>query len=694
MKKLFKTLILCLLVLAMSLSAFACGEESAVETVEAAKKRSFEGTHIRTQTETGKYLVKDGATDYKLIVTDSTNEYLTGAKADFIILFERATGISIEAVLDEDVPDYTEDAKYISLGNTKLVEQAGIDKEEYSLEKLGHEGVRIMTVGNSIFLLGANIYGVNYSIYTLFELMFNFEMYHRDCIYIDTNVYNVPLMNYDVTEIPDVPFCDVATRSDWKGAAANDVNTIDSLYYGANAQEEVTYRGARFRDANYGYYELTCLAYPTPDSTTGYNIHNILNGYLPAGVPGIENKWYSTSGTQACFTAHGDAESLDRFVDHVVDVVCDSVSRYPTALYPEKNFITITCSDGSTTTCMCDACSKIAEANNGAYIASHIMFLNRVADKVQDWMEDQKDKDFYREDFNVVMFSYGATRPSPVYYDEETDTYTPTSEDMILHKGATIFYVGWTGLYPIYHEASSEHRRYIEGWKVLTQDTHLWHWTNSGPNNAGIFYDVLGSFNNDYYEHLAYCGVDLSYQANWFSYNEGTAFMNLGNYISKKLKWNCHLDMNELVDNFYRNMYGDAADIMKGLYDKLKTFWYVFQDKLVSENLLANAYMYTKERLPYDFNLMWYNEVEKAVAAVSAGDMQEEDPDGYKVLVHRIRLEAVAPLCNIIVLHGKGNPRELNDAQLGAFKSALFDIVQHHPNMSCGGSNALKIANS
>lgn len=693
MKKLFKTLILCLLVFTMSISAFACGNEEVVETVEGVKKRSFEGTHIRTQTETGKFLVKDGVTDYKLVVTDSTNEYIAGAKTDFIILFERATGITIESIVDSEVADFTEDAKYISLGNTKLIEQAGIDKEEYSLEKLGHEGVRIMTVGNSIFLMGANVYGINYSIYTLFELMFNFEMYHRDCMYIDTNVYNVPLMNYDVTELPDVPFCDVATRQDWKGAAVSDAHTIDSLYYGANAQEEVSFRGARFRDANYGYYELCVLAYPTPESTTGYNLHNILTAYLPAGVPGIENKWYSTSGTQACFTAHGDAESLDRFVDHCVNVICDSVSRYPTALYPEKNFITLTCSDGSTTTCMCDACTKIAEANNGAYIASHVMFLNRVADKVQEWMEENKDKDFYREDFNVVMFSYGATRPSPVYYDEETDTYTPTSEDMYLHKGATIFYVGYTGLYPIYHDNSEEHRRYIEGWKVLTEDSYLWHWTNSGPNNAGIFYDVLGSFNNDYYEHLAYCGVDLSYQANWFSYCEGTSFMNLGNYISKKLKWNCHLDMNELVDNFYKNMYGDGAEIMKGLYNKLKTYWYVFEDKLVSENLLANGYMYTKERLPYDFNLMWYNEVEKAVAAVSAGDMQETDPDGYKVLVHRIRLEAVAPLCNIIVLHGKGNPRELNDAQLGEFKSALYDIVQHHPNMSVG-TNALKIANS
>ena len=133
MKKLFKTLILCLLVLTMAMSAFACGAEEEVEIIEGVKKYHYEGTHIRTQNEIpGKFLVKDGVTDYKLVVSDSTNKYVVNAKTDFLILFEKATGISIEAVLDKEVPDYTADSKYISLGNTKLVEQAGIDPEEYS----------------------------------------------------------------------------------------------------------------------------------------------------------------------------------------------------------------------------------------------------------------------------------------------------------------------------------------------------------------------------------------------------------------------------------------------------------------------------------------------------------------------------------------------------------------------------------
>ena len=686
MKKLFKTLILCLLVLTMSISAFACGGEEEAETIEPVKKYSFEGTHIRNQTETGKYVVKDGATDYKLVVTNSTLQYITEAKSDFILLFSKATGVSIEAVLDTDVPDYTEESKYISLGATKLVSQAGIPEEEYSMEKLGWEGVRIITKGNSIFLLGAQFYGVNYSVYTLFEMMFNFEIYQRDCIYIDRNVYNVPLMNYDVTELPDVKFGSIADRSDWRGTAVNGINVIDSLYYGANAQEEVSYRGARARSANYAYGDLTIQAYPTTEQTGGGKIHNILTAYLDKSLEGLDPDWFSQSGSQACFTARGNAKKLDAFVEHCVKIIMQSVVHYPTAKYPETNFISITCSDGSTTTCMCEACTKIAEANNGAYIASHIMFLNRVSARVAEEFEKNKDKDWYRENFQVYIFAYGITRQPPVYYDEETDTFTPTSDAVVCGPNSSIYYVGGNGWYSMYDEKMTDNRDYLRGWDACTPDSYLWYWTNAGNNNSMIPYDALAVFNNDYYEYLAYCDVDLAYISQHFTYELGTSFTDLSFYISKKLRWNCHLDMNELERNYYENMYGDAADIMEKLYETLKCYWYTVQDYLEEQNLMANAYMYKKELWPYDFNLMWYNEVQKAVAAVSDPDYMESDPNGYAVLVHRIQLEAIAPLYNIIYLHGKGNPREINDQQLADYKAALYEIVQHHPNMNAGAS--------
>ncbi len=687
MKKIFKTLVLCLLALTMTVSMFACNRGGDETTVDPVKKLSYDdGVHELNQTETGKYIVKDGVSDYKFVVNSSTYSIYTEAKNDFILLFQRATGVSLEIVSDTEAT-WSEDAKYISLGKTKLVDQAGISPDEYSLEKLGDEGVRILTKGNTVFLLG-NTYGVSYSVYVLFEMMFNFEWYQRNTMYIDENVSNVPLMNYDVTDIPDVVYGCISERFDFNGNAQ--VNAIDSLYYGATAAQDIDFMGNRSRSANYSYYDLTCLAYPTPESSTGYNIHNILTAYLPSGVAGIEQKWYSDSGTQACFTAHGDAESMERFVDRCVSVIKDSVQRYPTELYPEKNSISITCSDGSTSSCMCETCTRIANANNGAFVASHIMFLNKVAEKVQAWMEENKDADFYRPDFQVYIFAYAGSNTPPTYYDEETGVATPCTEEVVCQKGAAIFYVGGNFWYPMYSEEQNvTHRQNLAGWKALTPNSNLWVWQNAGNQAATTFYDPLGSFNNDYFEIYAATDVELLYLSNDFTEDTGTAFMDLSYFVSKKLRWNCKLNMNDLVDEFMTAVYGDAADIMMNLYNNLKLHWYTIMDKLIDANSLHNNYIFTKELWPYQLNLMWYNECEKAIDAIK--DVELVDPDLYKVMVHNIQKEEIAPLYNILQLHAKGTPREINDEQVAMYKSKLYDIVQHHPKMTSGMSSSLTI---
>ncbi len=676
MKKLFKSLILCLLVLTMSISAFACNDETTETTVKAVKKFSYDdGVHTFNQSETGKYVVKDGVSDYKLVVNNSTFSVYRDAKDDFNLLFSRATGITLE-VITEEKATWSEDAKYISLGETSLVEAAGISPDEYSFEKLGHEGVRIITKGNTIFLLG-NTYGVSYSVYVLFEMMFNFDYYTRECYYIDQNVTNVPLMNYDVTDIPDVEYGCIADAIDFSGNAG--LNSIDTAYYGSSAAQDVAFMGNRGRSANYSYYDLTVLAYPSPESTTGHSIHNILPAYLPSGVAGIEGKWYSDSGTQACFTAHGDVESMERFVDRCVSVIKDSVSRYPTALYPHKNSISITCSDGSTACCMCETCTRIADANNGAFIAASVIFLNKVAEKVNAWMEENKDADFYRPDFQVYMFAYAGSAAAPCYYDAETGIATPCTDEVICQKGAAIFYVDGGGWYPTYHDEKATNRERMAGWKVLTPNSDLWVWHNTGNQVATSFYDSLGCYGNDYFEFYAAHDIELLYLANHFTAQSATAFMDLSYYVCKKLRWDCKLNMNDLVDKFMSAVYGDAADIMKNLYNSLKLHWYTVMDKLEATAQVHNAYIYTKENWPYQLNVMWYNECERAVEAIQ--EVELTDPELYKVMVQRIRKEAIAPLYNILKLHASSTPRELNDEQIAVFKSKLFDIVQHYPKM-------------
>ena len=689
MKKLLRTFILSILTLSLTLTAFACGDPQDEEkTVEPIKKVDYEGTHIYNQTETGKYLVKDGQTDYVLVVTDSVYSLYSEAKSDFVILFEKATGIVINVVTDDKVT-YSENAKYISLGETALVEQAGISKDEYSKEKLKDCGVRIITKGDSIFLLGSTYYGINYSIYVLFELMFNFEMYYRNCMYIDTGVFNVPLMNYDVTDVPDIDYRGISDRVDWKSSDMNAVTEIDTAAFGSSAVTEIALRGNRFKTVEYGWYDLMMPAHPyldNPTVTASSTVHNILTGYLIRELS--EQKWYSDSGKQCCFTAHGDLESRERFIKRVADVVMNSIQQYPTELYPQYKAISFSCTDGSTASCMCEACSKIAEDNNGAYLAAAIMFVNEVNAIVQPWLEENKDKPWYRDDFEIQLLSYSNLSQAPVYFDDNGNP-TPCSEEVICQKGTAIYFAGGgpsiEDMQPMYDEANDEVRKNIAGLSMLTENSSLWIWHNAGMRQQNMFYDALGIFNADYYEFLAYYGIEELYQFNIWGYQEHTSFMNLSFYISKKLSWDCSLDVNELIDNFMTNMYGrEAGEILWKLYEKLSTHYYTVHDAMFEQyGSVYSGWCYKPEYWPYQLNLMWYNEVKKAVKTNDY--LKEEDPALYTVLTHRIELEAVAPLYTMIDLYSASSPREYNDEQLAIYKAELAEITRHHKLMSCGG---------
>lgn len=679
-----------MLVLSMAVSAFACGDDGAEETVTPVEKVHYEGTHIFNQTDTGKYIVKDGVSDYKFVVTNYKNTYVDIGRKDLSLLFKKATGLELEVVVDKGDMEWNEDVKYISYGDTSLVAQAGITPEDYPYELLNDEGFRIITKGNTIFLLGANVLGINYSVYGLYEMLFNFEAYQRDCVYIDTNVSDVPLMNYDVTDVPDVKNGEIAERMDWHGADCNTANDIDVWYYGDTAQDEVTARGSRIRSGNYSCTSLTMPAHPNNDPMTGgYTMHNILSSYLNPESGYIDPLWKSDSGTQACFTAHGDAESLEAFVEHVFRIARDSILRYPTKSYPIYKVLQITCSDGTTTTCMCEACSKIAEANNGAYIASHIMFINKVNELLQPWVESLKDDPelniYYRPQIEMQLFAYQITRQPPVYFDEETGEVTPCTDEVICQKGTNIFFVSGAGYYSIYDEVYRDTTYdWLRAWDVLTPESGHWFWTNAGNHATTTFYDELAGFDNDFYEVFAYYDVEELYQANHWSFSTTTSFMDLQFYVNKKIRWDCHLNMNELIKDYMIHMYGDAAGIMTELYEKLKVHWYAIKALLESRDKFTASNTYTKELWPVDFNQWWYSEVERAVAEVEKNPL--DDANQQAVLVHRIRIEAIAPLANLIDLHGKGNQRELTDAQLVEYKKALYEIVKHHPYMSMGYS--------
>ena len=84
-------LISLILSLALPLSACACNSSDEVET----KTR---GTHIRKIEQTEEDIIKDGFTEYKVLILENASTNIQIAKNEFLTFFKEATGISLSVI--------------------------------------------------------------------------------------------------------------------------------------------------------------------------------------------------------------------------------------------------------------------------------------------------------------------------------------------------------------------------------------------------------------------------------------------------------------------------------------------------------------------------------------------------------------------------------------------------------------------
>ena len=199
MNKMNKITALSLSVLTLgTIGLSACQRNGGVVIPEVNSEYVYNGTHIYNATDTKDYLVRNGKTEYKLVIPATTTASLRTARTEFVDLFEDATGITLTVVTDNQVTDAST-GKYISLGDTTLLEKSGIKIDYYELTADGH---RIVTKDDDIYLCGGADEGTVFSVYTFMNLTFNYETYYFDCMEIE-KTSEKKLKNYDVTDIPD-----------------------------------------------------------------------------------------------------------------------------------------------------------------------------------------------------------------------------------------------------------------------------------------------------------------------------------------------------------------------------------------------------------------------------------------------------------------------------------------------------------
>lgn len=496
------------------------------------------------------YLVKEGRTNYKIVISEESDTQLTYAKNELNTLFGEATGVTFDFVYDTKVT-YSDSATYISLGQNAYLTSAGLDKE-VSFSTYGRDGARIITQGKSIFIFGATNFGTLYGVYDFLKITLNFECYYEDCYTLDKNVKDLSMYDFNVIDIPDVAY------RQKRGL----------LYPTASQNQMFPYRMRVTDDVS----DLLLPIYENGPGSAANRNHNSFFFFPEKQYKTTDPDFYSVAGNQLCFTARGVPERFEKMTDIAAAKIEESLTFNSVAKAPTYTTAFLGQNDIQDY-CSCEACTKVRESHYGSACAPIIIFMNRVGKKVNEWMALPENAP-YKRNLNYSFFAYLTTIVPP--FKQKADGTFEYSQDIIPDEGVNLMpYVASMNFdygRPFYSDENKEAREILKTWGNFYPGA--WSWTYGGFYNDYITFFDIYSFYEDFHSYLKNYKYSLSFeQVKNDQRGADPGFGGLSNYVLCKKNWDSSLPMDTLINDYITNVYEDAAPAMREMFQKLR-LWF------------------------------------------------------------------------------------------------------------------------
>ena len=476
-------------------------------------KNSCNGNNVRQDDEekfSTTYLVKDNSSPYKIVIPENASNTLNFAAVELRMFFEEATGVTLP-ILKSNLISFNEKEYYLSIGNTSIFQGSDVT---VSYEELGIDGLRLVTKGNTVVMAGYSENGAMYAMYEFLERTFNLEIYGEDEYYIDSNVNNIFLRIFDVTEKP-----------------AFDRRSVGLYPYSVNATFRNRMRQELY-DRNWIYWSHS--HFKIMPKEIYYDAHN---------------DWYSPDETQLCLT---NDEMREEFTKNVIQLIKDN---------PDCDYIMLGQEDVNTF-CTCQRCTEQAAIYKNSGVMMH--FVNKVADDVQKYIDENEPGRI----FTLCTFGYQQTQNAPVnFVDGE---YRPIDDSVLPRDNVTVMVapIYACNSHDYYAPCNSDVEAVFKGWQAVAKG-HLFVWMY---NKIFAYYFI--PFNNfssivDDYKILQDLGTR-------FVYHQGNKETPAGGmqelmcYVQAKLMWDTDLSFDGLVEDFITHYYKDAAPYYREYYDLVR----------------------------------------------------------------------------------------------------------------------------
>ena len=564
-------------------------------------------------TETGKFILKDGATPYKIVLPQGAVSLETMAADEIQRFFSEATGVEIPVVYDSGLV-YAEDAKYISVGHTAPLTSAGI---EIDGAKLGSDGYRLVTKGDSVFIAGVSAKSALYGAYDFLHEILGYEFFYEDCYSLHSNVKEVKLMGYNFAEYPDIE--------------------DRCMNYGYMDNDTSIYHNMRVRGFNEAFIPVG-----------GKSFHNSLEWIAspPAAVtsdPAYAEsapKWKAPSGQQLCYTARGDAKAYE-----LMQITCLNTLQKALASYPDKKVITLTMEDNHSV-CGCASCTALANSYGGALSATVILFCNELNRAIREWFNTPAGAQHDR-DLKIIFFAYNEMTKAPSVYNGESGKWEGI-KGIKCDPGVGVYYAPISMDYTqsFQHKVNKDFQDITYSWAALADGIWLWLYSTIFPDYL-VPYDTFNGMQSYYKMAKEVNARYLFDQAQWDA-DASTGWSALKAYLNAKLAWNVNADMSALIQGFFDGYFGEASAEMRAFFDSYRVHSEYIKDERNFTNKTdvfgGNASVYisaVKERFfPKGVLQNWMTLIDAALAKIEP--LKTSDAALYQALYNRIALERLS----------------------------------------------------
>ncbi len=208
----------------------------------------------------------------------------------------------------------------------------------------------------------------------------------------------------------------------------------------------------------------------------------------------------------------------------------------------------------------------------GTDSASLVLFINKVADGVQAWIDiNQPGREVI-----IATFAYNRTLKPPVQYNSDgsmkrdaNGNPIPADESVKLRDNVAIRFAALTEMN--YFESIEENsnevvKDYLDGWNALGRTMTYFY--------SVYFCDHYVNVNNlsalpETYKYAQEVGVESIYDQYLSNGKMTPCFNHYRAYLQSNLMWNVNADVEELTDKFFNQYYREASTIMRNYLNEV-----------------------------------------------------------------------------------------------------------------------------